>query len=59
MSSLTTALAGVDAVFLFAVPGSGPAFVSAARAAGVRRVVLLSSGAVDDAAEVQNGPSST
>ncbi len=29
-ASLATALAGVEAVFLFAVPGSGPAFVAAA-----------------------------
>ncbi|MCG0069622.1 MULTISPECIES: NAD(P)H-binding protein [Streptomyces] len=55
-ASLATALAGVEAVFLFAVPGSGPDFVAAAEAAGVRRVVLLSSGAVDDEAEEQDGP---
>ncbi|MEU6668154.1 NAD(P)H-binding protein [Streptomyces sp. NPDC046727] len=55
-ASLATALAGVEAVFLFAVPGSGPAFVAAAEAAGVRRVVLLSSGSVDDEAEEQDGP---
>jgi uncharacterized protein YbjT (DUF2867 family) len=54
--SLRTALDGVDAVFLFAVPGSGEGFVAAAREAGVRRVVLLSSGAVDDAAEAQEDP---
>ncbi|MEU6424444.1 NAD(P)H-binding protein [Microbispora sp. NPDC046973] len=55
-ASLGPALDGVDAVFLFAVPGSGPGFVTAARQAGVRKVVLLSSGAVDDDAEVQDGP---
>ncbi|MCM1970607.1 NAD(P)H-binding protein [Streptomyces sp. G1] len=54
--SLEAALAGVGTVFLFAAPGSGPGFVAAAERAGVRKVVLLSSGAVDDAAEVQDGP---
>ncbi|GAA1995428.1 NAD(P)H-binding protein [Catenulispora subtropica] len=54
--SLAAALNGVEAVFLFAAPGSGPGFTAAAEAAGVRRVVLLSSGAVDDAAEAQDGP---
>ncbi|MEV4754839.1 NAD(P)H-binding protein [Micromonospora sp. NPDC049559] len=58
-ASLKAALTGVDSVFLFAVPGSGPAFVAAARRAGVRRVVLLSSGAVDDQAQVQDGPIAT
>ncbi|MEV0136775.1 NAD(P)H-binding protein [Dactylosporangium sp. NPDC050688] len=58
-ASLDAALAGVESVFLFAVPGSGPAFVAAARRAGVRRVVLLSSGGVDDDAEVQDGPIAT
>ncbi|MFG1688978.1 NAD(P)H-binding protein [Nonomuraea sp. NPDC049269] len=58
-ASLGPALAGVDAVFLFAVPGSGPDFVTAARQAGVRKVVLLSSGGVDDDAEVQDGPIAT
>jgi uncharacterized protein YbjT (DUF2867 family) len=54
--SLDKALTGVTAVFLFAVPGSGPGFTAAARRAGVRRVVLLSSGAVDDDAAEQHGP---
>lgn len=54
--SLEAALSGVDAVFLFAAPGSGPGFVAAAERAGVHKVVLLSSGAVDDDAEVQDGP---
>ncbi|MEV1173508.1 NAD(P)H-binding protein [Nonomuraea sp. NPDC049784] len=58
-ASLDAALAGVESVFLFAVPSSGPAFVAAAQQAGVRRVVLLSSGAVDDEAEVQDGPIAT
>jgi uncharacterized protein YbjT (DUF2867 family) len=53
--SLDAALAGVESVFLFAVPGGGPAFAAAARRAGVRRVVLLSSIGVDDDAEVQDG----
>lgn len=54
-ASLPAALAGVDAVFLFAAPGSGPAFVAAAREAGVRKVVLLSSGSVSDEG-AQDGP---
>ncbi|MFI6273420.1 NAD(P)H-binding protein [Micromonospora zamorensis] len=55
-AALDAALTGVEAVFLFAAPGSGPAFVAAAQRAGVRRVVLLSSGGVDDDAPVQDGP---
>lgn len=55
-STLPGALEGVDAVFLFAVPGSGPEFVAAAEAAGVSRVVLLSSNAVDDSADEQANP---
>ncbi|MEV0344630.1 NAD(P)H-binding protein [Nonomuraea sp. NPDC050680] len=58
-ASLDAALIGVESVFLFAAPGSGPAFVAAAQRAGVRRVVLLSSGGVDDDAEVQDGPIAT
>lgn len=54
--TLTAALDGVRAVFLFAVPGSGPAFVEAAHRAGVERVVLLSSNAVDDDAAEQANP---
>ncbi|GAA1191672.1 uncharacterized protein YbjT (DUF2867 family) [Kitasatospora gansuensis] len=53
--TLGPALEGVDAVYLFPVPGSGPAFVAAAEAAGVARVVMLSSDAVaDDVAEQAN-----
>ena len=53
--TLDAALGGVSGVFLFAVPGCGPAFVEAAQRAGVDRVVLLSSnGVVDDAAEQAN-----
>lgn len=55
-ASLVEVLDGVETVFLFAVPGSGPGLVAAAEAAGVRRVVLLSSGAVDDEAAEQDGP---
>ncbi|MFF3215970.1 NAD(P)H-binding protein [Streptomyces sp. NPDC002886] len=55
-ATLEAALSGVDTVFLFAAPGSGPGFVTAAERTGVRKVVLLSSGAVDDDAEVQDGP---
>lgn len=47
--TLPPALDGVSAVFLQAyVPGFAPGFVAAARAAGVRRVVFQSSGAVQD-----------
>ena len=46
--TLPPALRGVRAAFLFPVPGCGPAFAAAARAAGVERIVLLSSGEVLD-----------
>lgn len=56
-ATLPAALAGVDAVFLFAAPGCGPAFAAAAREAGVRKVVLLSSGAIGgDVAGAHDGP---
>ncbi|MEV0054128.1 NAD(P)H-binding protein [Saccharopolyspora shandongensis] len=45
--ALATALAGVDGVFLFPVPEGIEAFVEQAKAAGVRRVVVLSSKAVE------------
>jgi uncharacterized protein YbjT (DUF2867 family) len=54
--SLTAALDGVDTAFLFPVPGCGPAFTAAAQAAGIRKVVLLSSGAVIDDVDEQDGP---
>ncbi|MEU8268337.1 NAD(P)H-binding protein [Sphaerisporangium sp. NPDC049002] len=54
--TLPPALQGVTAAFLYAVPGTAPAFLKAAKDAGVRRVVLLSSIAVDDDAEVQPNP---
>lgn len=54
--SLPAALDGVTSVFLFAVPGSAASFTAAAKAAGVRRVVFLSSGAVDDEADEQRNP---
>jgi uncharacterized protein YbjT (DUF2867 family) len=44
--TLTTALAGAEKVFLYAKPDGVEGFVRAARAAGVRHVVLLSSAAV-------------
>ncbi len=47
------ALAGVTAAFLFAVPGSAQGFLAAAREGGLRRVVFLSSGAVEDGVEKQ------
>ena len=52
--SLSAAFKDVSAVFLLAaVPGFAPAFLKAAKAAGVRRIVFQSSGAVDDAADEQ------
>src|SRR5215211_4160722 len=52
--SLATAFKDVSAVFLLAaVPGFAPAFLRAAKEAGVRRIVFQSSGAVDDAADEQ------
>jgi uncharacterized protein YbjT (DUF2867 family) len=54
--TLPAALSAVTAVFLYAVPGTASAFVKAAKDAGVRRVVLLSSLAVEDDAEVQSNP---
>ncbi|MEV0195655.1 NAD(P)H-binding protein [Nonomuraea sp. NPDC050691] len=54
--TLDAALDCVTGVFLFAVPGSGPAFVEAAQRAGVERVVLLSSNGVDDTAAEQANP---
>jgi uncharacterized protein YbjT (DUF2867 family) len=52
--SLRAAMEGVSAVFLLAVvPGFAPAFLEAAREAGVRRIVFQSSGAVVDGAEEQ------
>ncbi|ORT56569.1 NAD(P)H-binding protein [Streptomyces sp. CB03238] len=54
--TLPAALDGVTAVFLFAVPGSGPSFVEAARRAGVLRVVMLSSDAVEDSVAEQPNP---
>jgi uncharacterized protein YbjT (DUF2867 family) len=52
--SLLAAFKDVSAVFLLAaVPSFAPAFLKAAKAAGVRRIVFQSSGAVDDAADEQ------
>jgi uncharacterized protein YbjT (DUF2867 family) len=53
-ASLLAAFKDVSAVFLLAaVPGFAPAFLKAAKVAGVRRIVFQSSGAVDDAADEQ------
>jgi uncharacterized protein YbjT (DUF2867 family) len=53
-ASLAAAMDGVSAVFLLAVvPGFEDGFLGAARDAGVRRIVLQSSGAIDDAAAEQ------
>jgi uncharacterized protein YbjT (DUF2867 family) len=56
-ASLPAAFRGVSSVFLLAVvPGFAPAFLKAAKEAGIRRIVSQSSGAVDDAADVQPNP---
>jgi uncharacterized protein YbjT (DUF2867 family) len=50
--SLAAAFQGVDAVFLLAaVPGFAPAFLAAAKEAGVRRVVFQSTGAIVESEE--------
>jgi uncharacterized protein YbjT (DUF2867 family) len=50
--TLPAALDGAEKVFLYAKPDGVEGFVAAARSAGVRHVVLLSSGAIDaDGAE--------
>src|SRR5262245_47208333 len=52
--SLKAAFDGVRTVFLLAVvPGFAPAFLGAAREAGVRRIVFQSSGAIVDGARTQ------
>jgi uncharacterized protein YbjT (DUF2867 family) len=53
-ASLSAAFKDVSAVFLLAAaPGFAPAFLKAAKQAGVRRIVFQSSGAVDDDADEQ------
>jgi uncharacterized protein YbjT (DUF2867 family) len=52
--SMRAAMTGVSAVFLLAVvPGFAPAFLGAAKEAGVRRIVFQSSAAIVDGAEEQ------
>ncbi|MFD7161515.1 NAD(P)H-binding protein [Kribbella sp. NPDC059898] len=52
--SMRLAMEGVTSVFLLAVvPGFAPAFIAAAKDAGVRRIVFQSSGSVDDEAQEQ------
>jgi uncharacterized protein YbjT (DUF2867 family) len=54
---LALAFSGVSAVFLLAaVPGFERAFLQAAKEAEVRRIVLQSSGAVDDSVQEQPNP---
>jgi len=54
LQSLSAAFKDVSAVFLLAaVPGFAPAFLKAAKDAGVHRIVFQSSGAVDDNADEQ------
>jgi uncharacterized protein YbjT (DUF2867 family) len=56
-ASLPAAFAGADSVFLLAVvPGFAPAFLAAAREAGVRRIVFQSSSAVVDGTDEQPDP---
>jgi uncharacterized protein YbjT (DUF2867 family) len=53
-ASLRQAMTGVSTVFLLAVvPGFASDFLTAAREAGVRRIVFQSSGSVDDLADTQ------
>ncbi|MGA6207920.1 NAD(P)H-binding protein [Nocardia testacea] len=52
--TLPAALHGADRVFLYAKPDGIEDFVAAAESAGVRRVVLLSSGAVSQGNAEQN-----
>lgn len=54
--TLAPALEGVTTVFLFAVPKSAPGFVTAARRAGVNRIVFLSSNGVQDGLTQQRDP---
>lgn len=55
--TLPPAMAAITAVFVQAyVPGFAPAFLKAAREAGIRRVVFQSSGAVVDGAMEQPNP---
>ncbi|MEO3977836.1 NAD(P)H-binding protein [Streptomyces sp. CAU 1734] len=50
-SSLAPALEGTERLFLFPVPETAPEVAGLARAAGVRRIVVLSSGAVTDGSD--------
>jgi len=59
VASVRPALDGVEAVFLFPAPEVGTELVAAFAQAGVRHVVLLSSNAIEDGAEAQDGPIAT
>jgi uncharacterized protein YbjT (DUF2867 family) len=48
-ATLAAAFAGIERMFFFTPPSGGPAIVEAARAAGIRRVVVLSSAATQKA----------
>jgi uncharacterized protein YbjT (DUF2867 family) len=50
--TLPAALDGVDAVFVYAIPAGAEAFAIAAREAGVRHVVLLSSHTLHEVADI-------
>jgi uncharacterized protein YbjT (DUF2867 family) len=59
VASVRAALDGVEAVFLFPAPEVGAELVAAFAKARVRHVVLLSTNAIEDGAEVQDGPIAT
>jgi uncharacterized protein YbjT (DUF2867 family) len=54
--TLTPALKGVTAAFLFPVSGSAPAFLEAAKQSGVQKIVLLSSSSVQNGIENHRAP---
>jgi uncharacterized protein YbjT (DUF2867 family) len=51
-ATLSTALEGVTAAFVYAIPSGAEAFMAAARAAGVRHIVLLSSHTLHEVADM-------
>lgn len=59
VASVRLALDGVGAVFLFPAPEVGAELVAAFAQAGVRHVVLLSTNAIEEGDEVQDGPIAT
>lgn len=59
VASVRPALDGVESVFLFPAPEVGAELITAFEASGIRKVVLLSSNAIEDGAEAQDGPIAT